>query len=53
MVSIICFVSKVKGAKPIEKIQIQVTTGSKHPPEVSWMMDLSRRIFQVPHLLHV
>ncbi|KAI7795403.1 vitellogenin C [Triplophysa rosa] len=36
----------VKGAKPIEKIQIQVNTGSKHPPEVSRMMDLSRRIFQ-------
>ncbi|XP_067244630.1 vitellogenin 3, phosvitinless [Chanodichthys erythropterus] len=35
-----------KSAKPIEKIQIQVTAGMKHPPGVSEMMDLSRRVFK-------
>ncbi|XP_073681839.1 vitellogenin-like [Garra rufa] len=35
-----------KGAKPIEKIQIQVSAGRKHPPGVSEMMNLSRRVFK-------
>nr|WPD49408.1 vitellogenin [Sinibrama taeniatus] len=35
-----------KSTKPIEKIQIQVTAGMKHPPGVSEMMDLSRRVFK-------
>nr|APB93355.1 vitellogenin C [Ctenopharyngodon idella] len=35
-----------KSAKPIEKIQIQVTAGMKHPPGVSEMMDLSHRVFK-------
>ncbi|XP_050979330.1 vitellogenin 3, phosvitinless isoform X1 [Labeo rohita] len=36
----------VKGAKPIEKIQIQVTAGKKHPPGVSELMNLSNRVFK-------
>ncbi|XP_058648511.1 vitellogenin 3, phosvitinless [Onychostoma macrolepis] len=35
-----------KDAKPIEKIQIQVTAGRKHPPGVSEMMNLSHRVFK-------
>ncbi|XP_067287144.1 vitellogenin 3, phosvitinless [Pseudorasbora parva] len=35
-----------KGAKPIEKIQIQVTANRKHPPGVSELIDLSRRVFK-------
>ncbi|KAK7128051.1 hypothetical protein R3I93_020596 [Phoxinus phoxinus] len=41
-----CQLEPAKGAKPIEKIQIQVTAGSKHPPGVSEMMGLSRRVFK-------
>uniref|UniRef100_A0A672REG0 Vitellogenin-like n=1 Tax=Sinocyclocheilus grahami TaxID=75366 RepID=A0A672REG0_SINGR len=35
-----------KGAKPIEKIQIQVTAGRKHSPGVSEMMNLTHRVFK-------
>uniref|UniRef100_A0A8C2AHR1 Vitellogenin 3, phosvitinless n=1 Tax=Cyprinus carpio TaxID=7962 RepID=A0A8C2AHR1_CYPCA len=35
-----------EGAKPIEKIQIQVTAGRKNPPGVSEMMNLSHRVFK-------
>nr|UPC69857.1 vitellogenin C [Opsariichthys bidens] len=35
-----------KSAKPIEKIQIEVTAGIKHPQAFSEMMDLSRRVFK-------
>uniref|UniRef100_A0A673HB26 Vitellogenin-like n=1 Tax=Sinocyclocheilus rhinocerous TaxID=307959 RepID=A0A673HB26_9TELE len=36
-----------KGAKPIEKILIQVTAGRKHPPGVSEMMNLTHRVFKL------
>uniref|UniRef100_A0A9J8C7F5 Vitellogenin 3, phosvitinless n=1 Tax=Cyprinus carpio carpio TaxID=630221 RepID=A0A9J8C7F5_CYPCA len=36
-----------EGAKPIEKIQIQVTAGRKNPPGVSEMMNLSHRVFKL------
>ncbi|XP_043108873.1 vitellogenin 3, phosvitinless [Puntigrus tetrazona] len=35
-----------KGAKPIEKIQIQVTAGRKHPPGVTAMINLLHRVFK-------
>uniref|UniRef100_A0A671PJ11 Vitellogenin-like n=1 Tax=Sinocyclocheilus anshuiensis TaxID=1608454 RepID=A0A671PJ11_9TELE len=35
-----------KGAKPIEKIQIQVTAGRKHPPGVSEIMNFTHRVFK-------
>uniref|UniRef100_A0A8C1RKV4 Vitellogenin-like n=1 Tax=Cyprinus carpio TaxID=7962 RepID=A0A8C1RKV4_CYPCA len=36
-----------EGAKPIEKIQIQVTAGRKNPPRVSEMMNLRAYCFHV------
>uniref|UniRef100_A0A671PEA3 Vitellogenin-like n=1 Tax=Sinocyclocheilus anshuiensis TaxID=1608454 RepID=A0A671PEA3_9TELE len=36
-----------KGAKPIEKIQIQVTAGRKHPPGVSEIMNFTHRVFKL------
>ncbi|XP_051532311.1 vitellogenin-like [Myxocyprinus asiaticus] len=41
-----CQLEPAKGAKPIENIQIQVTAGSKHPPEFSQMMDFRHRVFK-------
>ncbi|XP_026076644.1 vitellogenin 3, phosvitinless [Carassius auratus] len=35
-----------EGAKPIDKIQIQVTAGRKNPPGVSRMINLSHRVFK-------
>nr|XP_055040397.1 vitellogenin 3, phosvitinless [Misgurnus anguillicaudatus] len=36
----------VKGAKPIDKIQIQVNTGSKPPPHVGEVMDVNHRMLK-------